>query len=309
MLAGVAARIRKAASFDSLSLSQCNSEAVRASLLNSWGTEVLLALAGSYGLQDEIVRLSNNWAVVQLYYAVCHSTRALILAKKGAPPQTHPSTRSQFVTLWVQPAGASELTPLSLAYGARGPANVPAGVVIDEQMHEWTTCTGATCWSLAVKALRTTRSDELKRKLDAKRGAKGKARRDKWLKDEQDKRARGGRVRSEPQWTRPNLTRSEKQEVDRRLRDYSLIDYLFRMRIRSNYDDVSMFSDGPEDDTVSTRVHADLIHIAAASSLTHELHIMKLVGRETFLHWVDEWLTNNYPSPVLLGLRARRDLL
>ena len=54
---------------------------VEASLRNAWGTELLLALGGSLGADDELIRLMNNWAVVQAYYCCYHGAQALLAAR------------------------------------------------------------------------------------------------------------------------------------------------------------------------------------------------------------------------------------
>lgn len=309
VLSRVATMTRRAPSLTVLSCSPCDRAAVRASLINCWGTELLLALAGAYGLQDEIVRLSNNWAVVQLYYAMQHAAQALIVAKGGLRPVSHEKTKRQFLTLWVDHSGAQSLTPLSLAYGAGGPRNVPGSMCADDRIHEWTTCNQQTCWSLALKALRTTRADPLAERIDSHRKSKLKAKKDAWQKQQDHRLAQRKRPTQEPQWRRPTLSATEKREVNGKLRDYSMIDYFYRLRARSNYQDASMFSDGPEDDVVSSRVHGDLVSIAQCTLLVHKLHVMEIVGVSTFLGWADEWLRTTYTSPVALGLRARRGLM
>ena len=51
---------------------QVDKDQVRRSLTNAWGTELLLSLTGRFSLDDEVLRIANNWAVVQAYYVVYH---------------------------------------------------------------------------------------------------------------------------------------------------------------------------------------------------------------------------------------------
>src|SRR3954468_14428334 len=49
----------------------------RRSLQNAWSTELLLALTHEHLTDDEVVRLSNNWAAIQTYYILYHATQAV----------------------------------------------------------------------------------------------------------------------------------------------------------------------------------------------------------------------------------------
>src|SRR6266545_354372 len=53
---------------------------VRRSLANAWGTELLLGLSREYAVEDDLVRLANNWGAVQAYYVVYHAFQAYMLA-------------------------------------------------------------------------------------------------------------------------------------------------------------------------------------------------------------------------------------
>jgi hypothetical protein len=266
-------------------------------------------MAGVYGLSDEMIKLSNNWAVVQLYYALYHAGHALMLAMGGQPPKTHEATAKRFLDLWVKPLEPEAVMPLSLAYAYLGPVNGRSGIQLDDGIPNWTSCDSMTCWSLALKALRTTRADQLPERLDKRRKEKLRDRQKKWKEEEEARLAKGKTARKAPNWSRPNLDPAERDEVAQRLRTHSLIDYLYRLRTRSNYEDVSMFSDGPEDDTVSARVHGDLTRLAAACLLIHELYIGQCVGSDQLRGWADGWIATYPSSPASVGLAVRRQLL
>jgi len=63
------------------------------------------------------------------------------------------------------------------------------------------------------------------------------------------------------------------------VRSYTILDYLYRLRIKANYQDAGMFIDGPEDESASRRVHRDLVTIASCTLLVHECHIGGIVGK------------------------------
>lgn len=276
-------------------------------LRNAWGTELLLALGESVIEEDELVRLSNNWSVVQTYYVAYHATQALAVAKGFVRPDSHPKTQRQFTDFWA--ARPIEIAPWTLAATSGGFANIPASIQIDDGIHAWTACTHLTSWSLCCKALRTTRQDEVDAAFKRKREAKRRARRNAWRQEEDDRLRAGRRPRKEPTFRLPRLTPSEKANVESSVRPYTLIDYLYRLRIRTNYEDATMFTDGPEDDRSSVSVRSDLCLIASTTLFLHELYIAVLVGQERFRQWVDEWVNDNVPALVGGGLVERFDLL
>ena len=62
-----------------------------------------------------------------------------------------------------------------------------------------------------------------------------------------------------------------------------------------NYDDATMFVEGPEDEDSSLRVHFDLVKLVSSTLLVHELRIGAAVGKGQILSWADEWLAKTRP--------------
>ena len=60
---------------------------VRASLENAWSTELLLTLGAHVFRDEEVIRLSNNWNVVQAYYVVYPRPKLLLSPKYTSGPQ------------------------------------------------------------------------------------------------------------------------------------------------------------------------------------------------------------------------------
>jgi hypothetical protein len=276
----------------------------RTSLVNAWGTELLLALGGQLATEEELLRLMNNWAAVQAYYVGYHAVQALICARGQPRPDTHPKTQAQFATLWTD--RTLHLPPWTLGARDGGWCNAPSH--IDDNLNPWSSCDPVSAWSLAAKALRTTRDDVVRDRLAVARDQKRAANRKHWREDEQRRVAAGKRARKEPSWPRPHLTVGEKRTVHRRVRSYTMLDYLYRLRIKTNYEDAGMFIEGPEDQLSSRHVHNDLVAISGCTLLVHELHIASIVGRERLLQWVDAWL-GPHAKGQSLGLALRRDLI
>lgn len=130
---------------------------LRGCLTRAWSTELLLALGAAVAGEDELLRLTNSWAVVQAYYAAYGATQALLVAEGKPRPQTHPKTQAQAVDLWV--TRATELAPWSLAMatpgrrpaGDDGAINGPGRSLRD--VHPWSGCDPQSCWDIAGKAL------------------------------------------------------------------------------------------------------------------------------------------------------------
>ncbi len=74
------------------------------------------------------------------------------------------------------------------------------------------------------------------------------------------------------------------------------MDYLYRLRIKTNYEDSNMFTDGPDDKGSSISVRNALCIIAGGTLFLHELSISNLVGKPTFIRWAQNWAEKNLPA-------------
>jgi hypothetical protein len=274
-------------------------------LHNAWGTELLIA-AGEQWLQDEeIIAVSNNWTVIQAYYVLYHVTQAYSIAKGQGRQESHTATQRVFASFW--PDRNLNLAPWTLGTGNVGNANIPQGVVIDPQQHAWGNCDDANCWSIACKALKTTWEQELVEPAFARKREALKAQRNRnWQTTEDERIRRGRRPRKKPKFALPNLKPHQKAEVKAATRKATLMDYLYRLRIRANYEDSTMFTEGPDFEGTSAEVRQNLAALATATLFVHECAICTLLGRRTFLEWVDAWINAHQPAGVVRGLAARR---
>jgi hypothetical protein len=277
----------------------------RASLENAWGTELLLALGGQVATDEDLVRLMNNWAVVQAYYVGYHAAQALAVARGHPRPESHPKTQTLFATFWAD--RPLNLPPFSLAACDGGWKNPPPRA-IDDSLNSWSNCDSSSCWNLAAKVLRTTRQEKVVEALSRERDRRRTANRKVWAAEEARRLADAKKPRVNPGFSRPRLSADDKRKVEARVRSYTVLDYLYRLRVKTNYEDAGMFIDGPEDDLVSKQVHRDLVLISGCTTLLHELHIGAIVGRARFLKWTDDWLKRN-SAGAAIGLGLRRDPL
>lgn len=279
----------------------------RASLHNAWGTELLLTLGEQLLQDEEVIRLSNNWNVVQGYYVLYHAVQAVVAAKGQPRPASHAKTQEWHYQLFAK--RQLSLPPWTLAFGSNGALNTPAGTVINDRVHSWTTCDDETSWGLACKALRTTREDAVPERMQKQREQKRSEKRKEWNREESKRLALGRRPREMPTIFLPRLTVSEKEKIEANLRPYTLMDYMYRLRLRSNYEDSAMFTDGPEDNRASTQVRRDVSLLCGSTSLIAELIVGRLVGEEKVRGWAEDWERRSSPPDWSGGLIARRDLI
>jgi len=286
---------------------RADSDQVRRSLANAWGTELILNLSGEFIEEDELMRLANNWAVVQAYYVLYHATQALAVAKGFKRPETHPATQRLFADFWIKTR--SKLVPWSLGYGDAGCVNLPDGTETDTSINAWSRCTTETRWSLASQALRTTREDAVRKAIKSRREAQQSQFRKSWSEEEKGRLASGRKPRVTPNFPLPRLAPSERRETESKVRPYGMIDYLYRLRIKTNYVDSAMFTDGPRDQDSARSVHQDLQNLVMSTMLVTELHISPLVGASVLQLWADQWIASNSVTGKNLGLTLRRSLL
>lgn len=247
----------------------------KASLNIAWGTEALTLMIGRIAREEELLRLSNNWTTIQVYYICYHCTQAFHAAKGHPRPKNHPSTQNIFYDYWAKQRVC--LPPWTLAFGSKGVINSPSHIKVNVSIHPWSSCDGDNIWSLAAKALMTTRRYGVADKCLDKREAKKKQSKKAWQLQEADRLSKGKKPRKLQRFRLPNLTDEEKERICVQLRPYTIMDYLYRLRLKTNYEDSNMFSDGPEDNISSTNVRSALCKIASGTLFLHELGIRNLV--------------------------------
>jgi hypothetical protein len=191
---------------------------------------------------------------------------------------------------------------------ASGAINGPGRPIHD--VHPWSSCGTENCWDLAASALRSTRKNAVEEQLTRHRQGKVRDRKMSWKAEEQLRISAGKNPRKEPRWPRQsNLSTDETSAAEKGVRPFIWLDYLYRLRIKANYEDARMFTEGPETEHESGIVLRDLVELASATLLAHELRISRLIGAPVLLAEVDEWLRRNSPPGITHGLAMRRELL
>lgn len=308
ILTNLAQICQASAVYQGLAQHQANLVELRRSLNNAWASELVLAIPGRLTSADSVIRLANNWGVVQLYYVLYHATQAFHIATGNPKPTGHPTTQRIFTSTWGRPG---TLSPWNLTFGMTGYGQFPANWQVDPNVGPFSACTPTSCWDLFAMALRTTRRDSLDNAYKAKREEKTRQKRKAWEAIEQGRLAHGKKARKKPPFPTSNLSAPERATVNKTVRAHSLIDYIYRLRIKTNYVDAAMFTEGPQDTTSSGRVNRDIVRLASASLMVAELHVAQSVGGQNFANIADAWLQAhvNLPAQLQVGLRVRRHLL
>lgn len=277
-------------------------------LMSAWGTEFMLWSSGQMASDEEqeSMALANQWGVVQTYYACAYATQALAMAKGNPRPDSHPKTQSLFVQLWVE--SYRMFPPWSLAVDSSGVLNVPSQIDI-AKVHPWTGIDGETCWSLTGLLLRSTRKPMLDERAKRRRAELMAAKRKDFLAAQAARSAAGRRILKERAAKRPRLTTEDHLHLDESLRPTSVLDYLYRLRTRSHYEDPAVFFEGPEDASDAAALHRDLKSFTSWTFMLHELLIVELIGKDAFQRAVDRWFKNPVAASAGFGLRRRLNWL
>jgi hypothetical protein len=240
--------------------------------------ETILCTTAELSPHVGLTRLALAWGAVQMYYACYGASQACLVAEGKPRSEDHNTTQRQVVGLWVD--RAFSLAPWSLAAVEPGTRNACAsgflngpGRPLDMSLHGWASLGPGQEWDRAGKALRTTRDDRVAEAIRRARENKRKERTKAWKVEEEARRASGKLPRETPEMPLSRLTAAEKAAAREKVRPFTMLDYLFRLRIKANYIDDDLFSQGPEDDSDAVSFAAAMQDIVATTLLVHELRI------------------------------------
>jgi hypothetical protein len=226
-------------------------------LRNSWATEVLLNAPRPLG-GDDLVSFANLWAPVQAYYAVFNAITALSHVVTANPPHGHVRLLS-----WAATAGGSPLTPFVTPWTARVAGAPDAWTYhdlgpgpINEKISNLVAPHVANAPSLLAMGLRTTRREQIDEHRDG------------WRKG----------LTTAAGKPRENLPRAVLLKRAAEMRPTTLFDLLWRLRIRSNYQEGDAFLTGPLSPSDAADFHNALCTIVAATLLTIEIYLAHQVG-------------------------------
>lgn len=228
-------------------------------LRNAWATEVLLNAPRILGSRD-LIGFANLWAPVQAYYAIFGALTALAMtAGSSSPPKTHqamlqwagsrlPEANSPFVEPWTARVLGS---PAAYRYEGFG------GVTI-EPISNLASPRLENAPHLLAKALKTTRRDQLEGK------------RESWLKDGTTKAGT----------KRKRMPTAEFNAKAEKFRPTTLFDLLWRLRVRSNYEEGDALLSGALGPRDAAAFHDAMTEIVAATLVTIEIYLAHVVEKD-----------------------------
>ena len=221
---------------------------VLACLNRAWGTELILATTVALASTSDVVGLANSWGSVQAYYAIYGAVQAVLVAEGHNRPDNHQGTQRSYVDLWTN--RRIDLAPWTLAAAAVGSKSADSdgflggpGRPLNLSLHPWSGWSGDQCWDVSALALRSTRRSHNKERCESARERKRTQRRKEFNARQKEREAAGKRPLKQPPWwdSNPQLSKTDKAEIESKLRPITLLDHLFRLRIRANYEDALMF--------------------------------------------------------------------
>lgn len=189
-------------------------------LYNAWHTELMLILSGQY---KEYVRYSNHWSSVQAYYAVFLALQALFESARMQRQNTHSYTLTTVSNLIKQ----RKMFPLPWCVYCTGSPdlkeekyfNLPNDVDIS-RISPLSAPGPTRFWNSYGMLLRTTREKQCAQRADA------------W------KRQKENYTRGKP---RKKLSKDCKRQIYEQVHATTFFDVLYRLRIRSNYQDADSY--------------------------------------------------------------------
>ncbi|TAN42556.1 MAG: hypothetical protein EPN22_12370 [Nitrospirae bacterium] len=229
----------------------------------SRGKLTLKAMA-TFPINDNkhLASTANLWLPVQAYYALHGAGLAAMLSLGHNEPKDHRAFRaalSELAARFLPPPLNIQCTggPQSLDYRFTV-LNATPQAIIDYNSLSNPIYSGNLDCAIG-KCLSTTRHRFLEEMFDKARHC-----------NISDKRKRR------------NIPQAEKQTISKKLHATTLIDFLYRMRVRSNYDDpdIYLYAHSQVDD--AARHYADLLFLTQAAFSALSVILLKKLGKSTF---------------------------
>lgn len=258
--------------FKNLTVSKTNKvDRVKQSLYRGWLTLKALKVlpVSDY---PALATTANFWAPVQAYYAAHGLGMAALAALGDNPPQNHRSFRAAATNQIV-----NRLIPYPFNISCTGNPSEKKGVAVafedcsvDVAKVRKTSSLENPFYSnqegLIAKALMTTRNRLLAEMFN----------------DARRKKIKKGKMRR-------NLPSSEKTVIAGKLHPTSIFDFLYRIRVRSNYDDPEMYIYGQGDEATAQNHYKNLLQLTADLAAVLERVIERKVGVDGFQRLVTEF--------------------
>jgi len=244
-------------------------EDIKKLLFNAWNTELVLALPAA--ISPDFIKYANHWSPVQAYYAVYLSLQAYFRScGLQAPPRDHTASlntisarvceQNVFPPFWsVCCEGEPSLADAQYRH-------IPGGIVVKE-INPLTTPTPEDVWDWYAMLLRTTRERQLRKRL----------------------KESGKQFPTKKGKPRKHFTPEQKRVILAGLRPTTVFDFLYRLRIRSNYEDADTFILGTMGQTDAREFNEALRLVTASTLYLLELHIAMRLGVQEIGQFIEDF--------------------
>lgn len=263
-------------------------EKIKKLLFNSWHTEIVFSIPRK--VNGDLVRYSNHWAPIQAYYSIFLSLRAFFESMGINCPNTHTNTLQQVSECIIK----RDLFPLpwnGYCSGLPELKNLSYGNFQEENksISNLSTPSKEDFWSWYALWLKTTRE----RKFES--------RKEEVLK---------GRVfRRADNKPRKNLSLECKKKVDQGLHATTFFDGLYRLRIRSNYEDADAFILGTMSQKDAISFHDSLVIILQSTLFVIEKYIARYLSNQKFSEILNDFTKNIKEDLVKETIGLRKDYI
>jgi len=241
-------------------------------LCNAWHTEMVFFIPSQ--IDTELIRYSNHWAPIQSYYSIFLAIRALFESASEQCSRDHTNTLqkiSEFIVnrdLFPPPwnaycCGRKDINNLCYYNFPQQVSNVSN--LSEPVLPEF--------WNWYAMWLRTTRERKLK-----------------WKAEELKKSKVLVNKRNKP---KKKLTVNDKRFVDKGVHKTTFFDGLYRLRIRSNYEDADAFFIGTYSDVSAKDYYNSLATLLQSTLFILELYIKKYIGDDNFSQVVSKFIQSD----------------
>lgn len=241
---------------------EINRDEIAVLLRHSWFTELLLSEAQK---SKDLLIYANPWSMVQSYYAIYPGVRAYFAALNRPVKKTHQTTlgticsdltsyKNRFPQPW-RTVFADDPAEDSIKL-VNGPARLTLNL-----RNPLASLPGSDPWQFYGLLLRTTRARQVKKSISD------------W------KRTNG----------RKRIYQREREQLIASLRPTTMFDFLYRLRTRSNYQDIDSFAFSDVTTSDAVDLQQAICHVVYATLFVFESMIAKVGGKKWFAGLVNEF--------------------
>ena len=210
-------------------------------------------------IHQELALSANLWLPVQSYYAIHGVGLATLVALGQQPPKDHRAFRASFSQLTqkffpIPFCACCTGGPQPKGFSFLGICTTPAEVAAQSNLANPNKSNEAHFIGKNLESTRKRTIDELFDKARHEQVKKGRKRR--------------------------NLSKANKQSVCQRLHGTSVCDFIYRMRVRSNYDDPDMYLFASGDLTSAVTHYQNLLYLTEVIISGLEVLIEKKIGQQ-----------------------------